>query len=176
MFRNLHPTGTNVLWSKNKARNSWWMQTIKVWAAGFLMCLWVVLMKYNRWFKLFQTLISKSLEGLIIHVPGGGRDCKCAFTAPIFYYNLLPLEYLSIPHWMCVCARLHSDLSWIWSERQLLRWSSDILSFNDSVLNTFPLTAIEFDSYLAGGARAGVCLNSKVLNINAQNHHKYDAG
>lgn len=97
-------TGTNVLWSKNKARNSWWMQTIKVWAAGFLMCLWVVLMKYNRWFKLFQTLISKSLEGLIIHVPGGGRDCKCAFTAPIFYYNLLPLQYLSIPHWMCVCV------------------------------------------------------------------------
>lgn len=99
-------TGTSVLWSKNKARNSWWMQTIKVWAAGFLMCLWVVLMKYNRWFKLFQTLISKSLEGLIIHVPGGGRDCKCAFTAPIFYYNLLPLQYLSIPHWMCVCARI----------------------------------------------------------------------
>lgn len=77
---------------------------------------------------------------------------------------------------MCVCARLRSDLSWICSERQLLRWSSDILAFNDSVLNIFPPTAIEFDSYLAGGAQVGVCLNSEVLNINAQNHHKYDAG
>lgn len=124
---------------KNKARNSWWMQTIKVWGAGFSMCLWVVLMKYNRWFKLFQTLISKSLEGLFIHVLRGGRDCKCAFTATIFYHNMLPLQYLSIPHWMCACARLHSDPShrWIWPERQLLRCSSNILAFNDSELNIF---------------------------------------